>query len=195
MRFLMGRLDTLEGGGQSESNNNAHTRKRKRGGAVVASSTKPCTTMKQDSSSSSESEYQPLNFKASHQKAPPPIDRRPQTRAPPSLSQNTPVTSGQRPPHPSTLSSRSPSFVRSGGAQTYNSSAALHISHLLSPSSPKQGARPSLSNLASPTPSRTDSEATVPEQGLPSPGPASGLEFGLIDGIVVPGGESFCQKL
>jgi hypothetical protein len=72
--------------------------------------------------------------------------------------------------------------------RTHHTPVSFHLplSRILNPSSPKR--RPKLlpfSTLNSPTPSRTDSEATVLEEGLPSPGSDSGLGLGMVDGIAV----------
>ena len=66
----------------------------------------------------------------------------------------------------------------------------LPISNLLNPTSPRLRTNASLFP-SSPTPSRTDSEATVLESGLPSPGSSSGLtNLGMVDGIAVRVGKS-----
>lgn len=76
-----------------------------------------------------------------------------------------------------------------GHTQTHHTPVSFHLplSRILNPSSPKRQPKllPPLSTFNSPTPSRTDSEATVLEEGLPSPGSDSGLGLGMVDGIAV----------
>jgi hypothetical protein len=72
--------------------------------------------------------------------------------------------------------------------RTHHTPVSFHLplSRILNPSSPKR--QPKLlppNTFNSPTPSRTDSEATVLEEGLPSPGSDSGLGLGMVDGIAV----------
>ena len=68
-------------------------------------------------------------------------------------------------------------------------SSTLALSRILNPTSPRPRGRLPLAAFNSPTPSRTDSEATVLEEGLPSPGSDSGLGLGMVDGIAVRMGE------
>jgi hypothetical protein len=80
--------------------------------------------------------------------------------------------------------------------QAHHTPVSFHLplSRILNPSSPKR--QPKLlppSTFNSPTPSRTDSEATILEEGLPSPGSDSGLGLGMVDGIAVRMG--MCRRV
>jgi hypothetical protein len=80
-------------------------------------------------------------------------------------------------------SSRDPTHT-----QAHHTPVSFHLplSRILNPSPPKRQPKLlPLSTFNSPTPSRTDSEATVLEEGLPSPGSDSGLGLGMVDGIAV----------